>query len=42
VTLEARGCVYDLVVVAPPAELGEVASDLERFASSFGLTGENP
>jgi hypothetical protein len=42
VTLEARGCVYDLVVVAPPAELGEVASDFERFASSFGLTGENP
>jgi hypothetical protein len=42
VTLEARGCVYDLVVVAPPAELGAVANDFERFAASFQLTGESP
>jgi len=42
VTLEARGCVYDLVVVAPPAEVGAVAGDFDRFAESFGLTGESP
>jgi hypothetical protein len=42
VTLEARGCVYDLVVVAPPDELPAVADDFERFAASFALTEPRP
>jgi hypothetical protein len=42
VTLQGRGCVYDLVVVAPPERLGAVAGDFERFATSFELTGESP
>jgi hypothetical protein len=39
VTLQGRGCVYDLVVVAPPERLAAVAEDFERFAASFRLTG---
>ncbi len=38
VTLQGRGCVYDLVVVAPPGRLATVAGDFERFAGSFTLT----
>jgi hypothetical protein len=40
VTLEGRGCVYDLVVVAPPERLAAASEDFERFAASFELTGE--
>jgi hypothetical protein len=42
VTLQGRGCVYDLAVVAPPAQFGAVADDFERFATSFELTGASP
>lgn len=42
VTLQARGCVYDLVVVAPPDQLAAVAEDFERFAASFALTESRP
>lgn len=38
VALEGRGCVYDLVVVAPPDRLSAVAGDFERFVASFRLT----
>ena len=38
VTLQGPGCIYDLVVVAPPARLGSVAEAFERFAASFALT----
>ena len=38
VTLQGRGCVYDLVVVAPPGRLEAAAPDFERFADSFALT----
>jgi hypothetical protein len=41
VTLQGRGCVYDLVVVAPPERLPVVAEDFERFAASFQLTEEH-
>ncbi len=40
VTLQGRGCVYDLVVVAPPERLPAVADDFERFAASFRLTDD--
>jgi hypothetical protein len=39
VTLQGHGCVYDLVVVAPPERLPAVAGDFERFAASFALAG---
>lgn len=42
VTLQGRGCVYDLVVVAPPERLPAVAEDFERFAASFRLTEPAP
>lgn len=42
VTLQGQGCVYDLVVVAPPDRLPSVADDFERFAGSFALTGTHP
>jgi hypothetical protein len=35
VTLQGRGCVYDLVVVAPPGRLDAAAQDFEHFAESF-------
>ncbi len=38
VTIEGRGCVYDLVVVAPPERFPAVAEDFGRFAASFHLT----
>ncbi len=41
VTLQGRGCVYDLVVVAPPERLPVVAEDFERFTASFQLTEEH-
>jgi hypothetical protein len=41
VTLQGRGCVYDLVVVAPPERLAAVTEDFERFAASFQLTGNH-
>ena len=41
-TLEERGCVYDLVVVAPPEQLRAAAEDFERFAASFALTDDTP
>jgi hypothetical protein len=41
VTLEGRGCVYDLVVVAPPERLAVASEDFERFAASFQLTEEH-
>lgn len=40
VTLQGRGCVYDLVVVTPPGRLETAAADFEAFAGSFALTGE--
>jgi hypothetical protein len=41
-TLRARGCVYDLVVVAPPGALARAEPDFDRFVESFALTGETP
>lgn len=37
VTLKRHGCVYDLVVVAPPGRLEAAAADFERFAQSFAV-----
>ncbi|MGH7266460.1 MAG: hypothetical protein ACREMB_16685 [Candidatus Rokuibacteriota bacterium] len=37
VTVQARGCVYDLVVVTPPGRLAEAAPAFEAFADSFAL-----
>ncbi len=37
VTLQGRGCVYDLVVVAPPERFA-AAAEFERFVASFALT----
>jgi hypothetical protein len=37
ITLTARGCAYDLVVVAPPDGLPAVADAFAAFAASFGL-----
>jgi hypothetical protein len=37
ITLAARGCAYDLVVVAPPDGLPAVAAAFDAFAASFAL-----
>ena len=42
VTLRGAGCVYDLVVVAPPGRLEAVAADFERFAQSFRVVEPAP
>jgi len=42
VTVLVRGCVYDLVVVAPLGRLETVAADFERFAASFTLAEPGP
>jgi hypothetical protein len=39
VTLQAQGCAYDLVVVAPPDAAASAAEDLDRLLLSFQLTG---
>jgi hypothetical protein len=36
-TLRGRGCVYDLVGVAPPAAAAAAAPDFERFVEGFAL-----
>jgi hypothetical protein len=38
VTLRGAGCVYDLVGVAPPDGLAELAPDFERFLAGFALS----
>jgi hypothetical protein len=42
ITLTARGCAYDLVVVAPPDGLPGVAGAFEAFAGSFALLDGSP
>ena len=37
VTLQARGCAYDLIVVAPPDAVAQAADDFERLVASFRL-----
>jgi hypothetical protein len=37
VTVEGKGCVYDLVVVAPPERFADAAAAFEQFAASFAL-----
>ena len=37
VTLRARGCAYDLVVVAPLDAVAQAADDFERLVASFRL-----
>jgi hypothetical protein len=39
VTVEGKGCIYDLVVVAPPERFPTAAAAFERFAASFVLIG---
>jgi hypothetical protein len=39
VTVEGDGCVYDLVVVAPPERFLDAAEAFERFAGSFAVIG---
>jgi hypothetical protein len=41
VTLQGRGCVYDLVVVTAPGRLAEAAPAFEAFAASFALVEGN-
>lgn len=42
VTLRGRGCVYDLVGVAPPEAVGALEPDFERFSAGFALAGAAP
>jgi hypothetical protein len=41
ITLSARGCAYDLVLVAPPDGPPAAAAAFEAFAASFGLVERN-
>lgn len=42
VTLRARGCAYDLAVVAPPERMERAAVAFERVVGSFGFQGTVP
>jgi hypothetical protein len=42
VTIQSPRCVYDLAVVAPPAQVDAVAADFERFQASFALLPDQP
>ncbi|MGH7322361.1 MAG: hypothetical protein ACRELA_22435 [Candidatus Rokuibacteriota bacterium] len=39
VTVTARDCAYDLIVVAPPDRVEQAAEDFARFVDSFTLIG---
>lgn len=41
-TVRGAACVYDLVLVAAPAELDTVRGDFERLAASLDLAGGSP
>jgi hypothetical protein len=42
ITVDGRGCVYDLVVVAPPDSIEAATPDFERFAASFRFLEAGP
>jgi hypothetical protein len=42
VTVRARGCAYDLAVVAPPDRMEWAVREFQRFLAGFALTGGTP
>jgi len=42
VTLRARGCAYDLAVVASPDRMEGAVREFERFVAGFSLSGATP